>query len=220
MYTDKIIEFSRYTLPIMLGLAFALQLWIFIFCTRYKKNALNMNNTNKELFRSIKLRYTNSTKLNIPLLDTNSFVEKYFYGKGGPFRLACNIDRFSGFLLCSALMTTIALYVRDYSSNARVTAFIGIAVCFYIFRAILSTEKQMHLAITYTTDYLENTLKHRINPEPLRSTRTLVETSKKNQAECNNTTATSKTTNNIANPHTSTPADTDIIEAVLQEFLA
>ncbi len=230
----KIIEISRYALPIMLGLAFALQFLTYILCTSYKKKAANIHNTNKELFRSIKLRYTNSAKLNIPLADTTSFVEKYFYGKGGPFRLAQGLDRFSGYMLCASLIATTALYVRSYSSITRMTAFMSMAICFYIFRAALSNDKQMQLAISYTTDYLDNTLKHRLSPEPLRNTRSNTEASNDNVCSSNVTAIRDNTVDNTGDNTTKTSSknsiknssetyieeNSDIIDAVLQEFLA
>lgn len=222
MYTDKIIEISNYALPIMLGLAFAFQLLTFILCTSYKKKAADIHNTNKELFRSIKLRYTNSVKLSIPLLDTNSYVEKYFYGKGGPFHLAYNLDRFSGFLLCTSLITTTALYVRNFASTTRLNAFIVVAISFYIFRAALSTEKQMQLTVSYTTDYLDNTLRHRLSPEPLRTTKVNTEAAADKAAINEDTYIAEKSASNkFSDMSNSAQEDSsDIIEAVLQEFLA
>lgn len=224
MYTDKIIEIARYALPIMLGLSFAFQLLTFMLCTSYKKKAADIHNSNKELFRSIKLRYTNSAKLNIPLMDTSSYVEKYFYGKGGPFHLAYSLDRFSGFLLCTSLATTTALYVLNFANTTTLTAFISIAVCFYIFRATLSTERQMKLAISYTTDYLDNTLRHRLTPEPLRKTNvnTITETADKKISEAIDTLMQDNADKNKVMDITKSPSNenSDIIEAVLQEFLA
>lgn len=224
MHTEKIIEISRYALPIMLGLAFAFQLLIFILCTSYKKKAADIHNTNKELFRSIKLRYTNAVKLSIPLIDTNSNVEKYFYGKGGPFHLAYRLDRFSGFLLCTSLTATTALYVRDFVNTTKVISFIAIAVCFYIFRETLSNERQMQLTISYTTDYLDNTLRHRLTPEPLRKTNTNLnaETTDDRIIENNNELKSDKadTSKVMDISKSSSKEKSDIIEAVLQEYLA
>lgn len=231
MYITKIIEFSKYALALMLITAFALQFITYILCTNYKKTAENIHNSTKEIFRSLKLRFTNFTKLNIPLTDTTSFVEKYFYNKGGPFYIAQTLDHFSGYMLCTSLIIATSLYVNNFYSDTQIITFISIAVCFFVFRATLCNEKQMHLTISYTTDYLDNTLKHRLNPKPLRNSRMNKDISSDNMSlvkaePINNNTSDNKIDTNNENTFVTsektyiTEENTDVIDAILKEYFA
>ncbi len=215
--STELINMLHRTLSVMVGLPFAFQLWIFVLCTSYKRAAANIHTTNKEIFRSIKLRYTNSSKLNIPLSDTDSFVSKYFYGNGGPFKLVSRIERTSCILLCITLLSTTALYVRDLTDTSHMVAIIAASICFYIFRSALSTERQMSLTVAFTRDYLENTLKNHLNPDKFRTRNNKNDTndsSKIKDVVPSNSNITKDISETIKND------DSEIIEAVLREFLA
>lgn len=242
--TTEIINIMHRALSVMIALPFAFQLWTFILCSSYKNAAVNINTTNREIFRSIKLRYTNSAKLNIPLSDTDSFISKYFYGKGGPFRFVSCMERASGLLLCTALLATTALYVRGYADVTRMITIIATSICFYIFRSTLSTTKQMELAIYFTRDYLDNTLKHRLTPSNLRArnvkndssdsieTESMTSTGSNICGNINNKVIDSANVQHTATKHSQNTTNiinisdelqnenSHIIEAVLQEFLA
>lgn len=239
--TTEIINIIQRALSVMIALPFAFQLWTFILCSSYKNAAVNINTTNREIFRSIKLRYTNSAKLNIPLSDTDSFISKYFYGKGGPFRFISRIERTSGLLLCTALLATTALYARGYANVTRMVTIISASICFYVFRSTFSTAKQMELTIYFTRDYLDNTLKHRLTPSNLRTRNVKSDSSDSKEIENVAPTSSSTSDNLTIEPaddkhtatkqsHTSTNIinisdelqneNSDIIEAVLQEYLA
>lgn len=229
MNTDTIHIIQR-ILTVMVAIPFALQLWGFFLGNRYKNAAKDIHTTNREIFRSIKLRYTNSAKLNIPLSDTDSFIAKYFYGKGGPFRLITGLERFSAILCCAALLSTTALYIRGYASITRMVAMIAATLCYYIFRCALSTEQSMELTLSFTKDYLNNTLKHRISPEPMRHVKgdapatTAVENVapvKPDISEQKTESLEAATDDKVIDiARTLNNENSDIIEAVLQEFLA
>ena len=234
MNTDTI-RILQKTLTIMVAFPFALQLWSFFISNRYKCAALNIHTTQRELFRSIKLRYTNSAKLGIPLLDTESFVSKYFYGKGGPFNTIHRLERVGAILQCFSLLGTTAFYIRGYCELSRMIAFVSASICFYIFRSALSSDKQMTITISFTKDYLDNTLKHRVSPEPLRNVKSDTSTTPIQNIEkvaqpekvINQTTANADITNTpqsnekiIDISRSLINENSEIIEAVLQEFLA
>lgn len=229
------IRILQKTLTIMAAFPFALQLWSFILSNRYKHAALNIQTTQKELLRSIKLRYTNFAKLGIPLLDTESFVSKYFYGNGGPFIAINRLERVSAIIQCASLLGTTAFYIRDYCDISRMIAFISASLCFYIFRLTLSSDKQMALAISFTIDYLDNTLKHRVSLEPLRNAKSDASTTSNHNvekvAQTDNIKAQTTANADITNTPLSNEKiidisrslineNSEIIEAVLQEFLA
>lgn len=226
MNTD-IIHMLKRILTVLAAMPFAFQLWGFFVCNRYKNAATNIQNTNREIFRSIRLRYTNSTKLNIPLSDTDSFVAKYFYGKGGPFRFVNGLERMGAIFCCMSLLGTTAMYIRGHADTTRIIAIIASTICYYLFRLALSTEKPMALTLSFTKDFLDNTLKHRLSPEPLRSTKSdTPATTAVEKAASVNRQADDKPDilPDIAQTSTDEKSayneSSDIIEAVLQEFLA
>lgn len=230
MNTDTLHIIQR-ILTVLVAIPYALQLWGFFVGNRYKNAARDIHTTNREIFRSIKLRYTNSARLNIPLSDTDSFISKYFYGKGGPFRHIANLERISAILCCLALLGTTALYVRGYAGITRMVAMIAATLCYYIFRCALSTEKSMELTLSFTKDYLNNTLKHRISPEPMRHVKgdaPATTADVENVAPVKPDIAAEKaeslkaaTDDKVIDiTRTLNNENSDIIEAVLQEFLA
>ena len=214
-------------LTIVIAMPFALHLWSYIICTRNKHIATNIQTTDKDIFRSIKLRYTNSAKLNIPLEDTKSFVSKALYGKDGPYRSSLSLERLSFILLGSSLLGNIALYCREYINTRRMLAIVAVSLCFYIFQSAFSLDRQMALTVLLITDYLENTLKHRISPDPLRYSKANAANNNINEPviKQNISNDTQKNNEHIM-PYkeqvinTSIIKNNDIIESVLQEYLA
>jgi len=236
--TTETIHILYKVLNVAIAVPFALQLWCFIMCTGYKRAAMNIHSTNREIFRSIKLRYMNSAKLNIPLSDTQSFVTKYLYGQGGPFKFLNNMERLGTFVVSITLLISTALYCRNYMSLTRIIATLAVCICFYLFRNTFSLKEQMRLTVIFTHDYLDNTLNHRVSPEKLRNTRCendkqierIAATVTQNSDDALETVGVKKKQPVIKDATASTIIDrideksfntnTEIIEAVLREYLA
>lgn len=236
-----IYEIINHAINICVALPFAMHIFAYIICGGYKKAASDIHNTKKEIFRSIKLRYTNSAKLGIPLEDAKSYVTKYLYGHGGPFRVLAIIEKIACFIYCLALMTTVALFLRDIADASRMIAVLAASFCFFIFRTSFSIHRLMELTVEFSVDYLDNTLKHRLAPERVRVAATSTpelsaNTTKVTYKEDGKTTEEPDTSNRIPDksysdiiPISSKKRDVsidipqenaNIIEAVLQEFLA
>ena len=226
----NIYELLHYATNICVALPFAMQIFVYIICSSYKKSATDMHNANKEIFRSMKLRYTNCAKLGIPLEDTRSFVHKCLYGKDGPFRMPLFVDKLSCFIYCVALLSTTALFIRNQIDMNRMIGVLATSFCFYIFRSAFSVSKQIIFTMEATVDYLDNTLKHRLMPN-----RSNVETTVSTNTQPNIAIGDMpmKSDNNIKEPEVTAttptvasikfninPQESDIIESVLQEFLA
>ncbi len=246
--SENIFEIIHYATNICVALPFAIEIFAYIICGSYKKAALDIHNTNKEIFRSIKLRYTNSAKLGIPLEDSRSFVHKYLYGAGGPFKMPSALDKISCLIYCTALLSTTALFLRNHIGLYRMIGVLAASFCFFIFRNAFSVARQMELTVEFSVDYLDNTLKHRLMPEKKVSRpaeNQVVNTSQ----STNETHSTKNIIDNAASidnikkaeekpeqpspitEENTTPAmpsikfnlntqESDIIESVLQEFLA
>ena len=221
-----------YTINVCVALPFALQIFAYIICIGYRKAACDIHNTKKEIFRSIKLRYTNSAKLGIPLKDARSYVTKYLYGQGGPFKFSAILEKMSSFIYCLALMTTIAMFLRHITDFNRMIAILAASFCFFIFRTAFSVHRQMELTVEFAVDYLENTLKHRLAPEKVRAINTTNYASKENinapEIPSSSNVTPEKPSSDVI-PISQKKKDviidipkenSDIIEAVLQEFLA
>ncbi len=245
--SENIFEIIHYSTNICVALPFAMQIFAYIICGSYKRAALDIHNTNKEIFRSIKLRYTNSAKLGIPLEDSRSFVYKYLYGAGGPFKMPSALDKISCLIYCGALLSTTALFLHDHIGLYRMIGVLAASFCFFIFRNAFSVARQMELTVEFSVDYLDNTLKHRLMPEkkvsrPVESqvinasqtTNEVHNTSIGSDASVNSTKNLEEKKPEQPSPITeenTTPAmpsikfnlntqESDIIESVLQEFLA
>ena len=93
IHNIKIIIFSLSILP------FILEIFAFVNILRYRKYASNISKTSNDFFRAIKLRYTNSAKLDISIRSTKSFVERSLLGKGGSINYIFILDRITLFLL-------------------------------------------------------------------------------------------------------------------------
>lgn len=227
IYLIKTIIFSLALSP------FLLELFAFICILRYRKYAINISKNTNDFFRAIKLRYTNSTKLEIPIRSSRSFIEKVLLGKDGLMSYIFIFDKFSLFISFICLACTSIFTVKGHINFTYLIAILVIS--FYLFRQACSLETHLEFIISMTEDYLDNTLYHRVKPikEQEFSIPTLHKRSKiiENKSKPDNTyistpdivlseipPETKSDTESQTEP--SVPAATNhIIESILHEFL-
>lgn len=228
IYLIKTVVFSLALSP------FLLELFAFICILRYRKYAINISKNTNDFFRAIKLRYTNSTKLEIPIRSSRSFIEKVLLGKDGLMSYIFVLDKFSLFISFICLGCTSIFTIKGHINFTYVIAILVIS--FYLFRQACALQTHLEFIISMTEDYLDNTLYHRVKPAKDQefSIPALHKRSKpiENKSQPNNTyTCTSDTvlsevsTESKSNTDTSTepsvPAATNhIIESILHEFLS
>ena len=227
IYLIKTVIFSLAISP------FLLELFAFICILRYRKYAINISKNTNDFFRAIKLRYTNSSKLEIPIRSSRSFIEKVLLGKDGLMSYIFVLDRFSLFISFLCLGCTSIFTIKGH---IRFTYLIAILVIsFYIFRQACALETHLEFIISMTEDYLDNTLYHRVKPAKDQdfSIPSLHKRSKKVESnpQPNSTyPCTSDTTLSKISPETKSNTDTStepsvpaatnhIIESILHEFL-
>lgn len=222
----KIIKTVIFTLSIF---PFFLETLAFATALRYRNHAININKTSNEFFRAIKLRYTNSAKLDISIQNTKCFIEKILLGKDGPLTKVITLDHFCLLITSFNLACMTVFAINGHTDFTYIIAIMSL--CFYLFRQACAVEQKSHLITSLVEDYLENTLSHRVNPAReaegrLRNTvikrenasGTVAGSAVSAEPEQDNTTKTPSTSKNINT--LSKKENSDIIEEVLQEFLA
>ena len=228
IYLIKTIIFSLALSP------FLLELFAFICILRYRKYAINISKNTNDFFRAIKLRYTNSTKLEIPIRSSRSFIEKVLLGKDGLMSYIFVLDRFSLFISFICLGCTSIFTIKGHINFTYLIAILVIS--FYLFRQGCALETHLEFIISMTEDYLDNTLYHRVKPvkEQEFSIPALHKRSKiidnKSQTNNSNTYPTSVLSSEVSSDASSdinnstepsVPAATNhIIESILHEFLS
>ena len=213
---------------------FLLELFAFICILRYRKYAINISKNTNDFFRAIKLRYTNSAKLEIPIRSSRSFIEKVLLGKDGLMSYIFILDRFSIFISFICLGCTSIFTIKGHINFTYLIAILVIS--FYLFRQACDLETHLEFIISMTEDYLDNTLYHRVKPAKGQefSIPTLHKHSKKveNKSQPNDiytyvpdtplsdvSPEAKSNTDNSTEP--SVPAATNhIIESILHEFLS
>ena len=220
IYIIKVIIFSLSILP------FLLELFAFINVLRYRTFASNISKNTNDFFRSIKLRYTNSAKLDISIRSTKSFVEKSLLGKEGVIKYIFILDRITLFLVSINLIavTIFAVIGETYFSYI----IFVLSLCFYIFKQGCSIDAHIQFIASMIVEHLENTLYHKTKPSKERASLKLMPLtdSEPKQAldtseNSPNNTHSTKATNEYYTHSDVTPAATNhIIESILQEFLS
>ena len=214
----KIIIFSLSILP------FILEGFAFLNILRYRKYASNISKTANDVFRAIKLRYTNSAKLDISIRSTKSFVERSLLGKGGSINYIFILDRITLFIL-SINLTAATIFAL--TGHTHFTYIISImSLCFYVFRQGCSIDTHIQFISSMVVEYLENTIYHKIKPTKERSPLKIISNKKVETLEDLNNNLLTPSLNTKENESSSlgsdaTPAATNhIIESILQEFLS
>ena len=216
IHNIKIIIFSLSILP------FILEIFAFVNILRYRKYASNISKTTNDFFRAIKLRYTNSAKLDISIRSTKSFVERSLLGKGGSINYIFILDRITLFLL-SINLTAATIFAL--TGHTHFTYIISImSLCFYVFRQGCSIDTHIQFISSMVVEYLENTIYHKIKPTKERSTVKIMPLSNNPMIQTKDVSSTTPDINkkeicDIISD--ATPAATNhIIESILQEFLS
>ena len=220
IYIIKVIIFSISILP------FLLELFAFINILRYRTFASNINKNTNDFFRSIKLRYTNSAKLDISIRSTKSFVEKSLLGKEGVIKYIFILDRITLFLVSTNL---VAATIFTVIGETRFSYIIFIlSLCFYLFKQGCSIDTHIQFIASMIVEHLENTLYHKTKPSKERGSLKLVpitdNVQKQNlnnsEASLNDTPSAKEKNEHHVNSQVTPAATNHIIESILQEFLS
>ena len=156
------IYFIKTTIFILALFPFVLELFAFICILRYRKYATNISKNTNDFFRAIKLRYTNSAKLNIPVRSSKSFIKKVLLGSEGLMTYIFTIDRLSLFITFINLFASVAFAIKGHTNFTYIIAIMSIS--FYLFRQGCALEAHSDFIISMTEDYLDNTLYHIVKP--------------------------------------------------------
>ena len=213
--TESTIYMIKTTFFFLAILPFFLELFALINILRYRKYATNISKNTNDFFRAIKLRYTNSAKLDINIRSSRSFIEKALLGKGGAIKYLFIIDKICLFIVSFNLVVTTIFAIKGYTHFTYIITIMSL--CFYLFRQGCSLESHCQLIIYMVEDYLENTLFHRVKPAKERVNKTPEPIKEEHKKGLPVQPILLPSTNTEA----ATPVATNhIIESILHEFLS
>ena len=224
IYLIKTIIFSLAISP------FLIELFAFISILRYRKYAINISKNTNDFFRSIKLRYSNSIKLEIPVRSSRSFIQKVLWGKDGLMSYIFVLDQFSIFISFLCLGCTSIFTIKGHINFTYLISIM--VVSFYLFRQACSLDVHLEFIISMTEDYLDNTLYHRVKPTkekdssipfPQKHSKNVETKSPINNSDIpspNITAIDASTSSNSVTPEVTPTATNHIIESILHEFLS
>ena len=195
-------------------LPFLLEVFALVNILRYRKYATNISKNTNDFFRAIKLRYTNSAKLDINIRSSRSFIEKALLGKGGPIKYLFTIDKICLYIVSINLVATTIFAINGHTHFTYIITVMSL--CFYLFRQGCALEEHCQLIISMVEDYLDNTLFHRVKPTKERVNKAPEPIKEERKKELSVAPVLLPSTNTEA----STPVATNhIIESILHEFL-
>ena len=212
--TTSTIHIIKAMIFILALFPFFLDIFVLIRILKYRKCAANINKNPNDFFRAIKLRYTNSSKLDIPIRSTKCFIEKCLLGKEGMLKYLYIIDKFCLFIVSFNLAATTLFLINGYMNFTYIITIISLS--FYLFRQGCSFESHYYFISSMLEDYLDNTLFHRVKPskeQPIKTTPS-IKTQQKNELEVKPILHTNTNTTS-----TIPAASNHIIESILHEFL-
>ena len=214
LVTDSTIYIIKVTIFFLAILPFLLEIFTLINILRYRKYATNIGKNTNDFFRAIKLRYTNSAKLDINIRSSRSFIEKALLGKGGGIKYIFTIDKICLFIVSINLAVTTIFAIKGHTHFTYIITIMSL--CFYLFRQGCSLETHCQLIISMVEDYLENTLFHRVKPAKERSNKISEPVMEERKNELPKQPIPLPSTNTEA---TVPVATNHIIESILHEFL-
>ena len=223
IYLIKTIIFSLALSP------FLIELFAFLCILKYRKYATNISKNTNDFFRAIKLRYSNSAKLDIPIRSSRSFIQKVLLGKDGLMSYIFVLDEFSVFISFICLGCTSIFTIKGHINFTYLIAIM--VVSFYLFRQACALDTHLEYIISMTEDYLENTLYHRVKPVRETDSSKTLPPKRSKAVEINSQENSNKvypindvakeacTTSNNVNSQITPAATNHIIESILHEFL-
>lgn len=125
----------------------------------------NMQNVKHKLLKQILLRFTNCARLNIRICNTPSFVKRYIANYSFAGLHYSSFENFGVVLsMAGLLLTTYGTLV--YSDAYYKYALISIlfSIIYVLFCHFINMDGRIEQTAVTITDYLDNTLNHRIIP--------------------------------------------------------
>lgn len=125
---------------------------IILLYNKFLEDSFKMAESNSELIKQIKLRFSNQIKLDLPILDVEKFVSRYIYQYSKIIKFVNALDMLSLVLM----LTGIALnYEKKYFS----TEVLFIAMFIYMCVGLLvASDKRERIIINNISDYLANNM--------------------------------------------------------------
>lgn len=145
--------------------AMLLELVGFIWLNRLYAACQNMQGVKHTLLKQILLRFTNCARLNIRICNTYSFVKKYLSNYTFAGLHYSSLHKFSTALSMIGLVLT-TYGTLTYSDTYYKYALISILffIIYALFCRFVDTSGRIEQTVDIITDYLDNTLNHRLLP--------------------------------------------------------
>ena len=144
----------------------------------------NIQQAKHALLKQILLRFTNCGRLNIRIRNTSAFVKRYINNYSVAGFHYNTLEKFSVFcIILGLLCTTIGTFRYGETFYHSALIYILLSVIYVLFGHFLDTEALTEQCVSVITDYLDNTLNHRIlssekekqsanpHPQPIRQSK-------------------------------------------------
>ena len=191
----------------------------FIWQTRLYAACQNMQSIQHKLLKQILLRFTNCAKLDIHICNTPAFVKKYIanYTYAGLHYDA--FEKFGrAFSIIGLILTAYGTLV--YSDKYYKYALLSLlfSIIYLLFCQLINTNSKLEQTANIITDYLDNTLNHRLLSQKASSAQAAASSEEIKPAA--NMSAAREKSNSSNNLEKKSEIDTDeIIFSVINDFL-
>ena len=155
--------YLNYTAIALFMLGMLLETLGFVRLQFFYQACRNIQQAKHALLKQILLRFTNCSRLNIQICNTSAFVKRYIYNYSVVGLHYNTLEKFS--VLCvilGLLCTTFGTFRYGETFYHSGLLYILLSIVYVLFGHLLDTEALTEQCVSVITDYLDNTLNHRI----------------------------------------------------------
>ena len=139
----------------LIGASIITRAIIYIAYDKLLKMSYKPLETENELIRQMRLRYTNCNTLSIPIKNTEVFVRKHIISNSCLRGVVPFID------MAGYIMVLFAVGLMLYVTRKADATILSGAIMFLIADKMVNKEEKLKLTVSNITDYLDNTISHR-----------------------------------------------------------
>lgn len=213
--------YLKYLSVLSFVLAMFSELIGYIWLNRLYLACQNMQNVKHKLLKQILLRFTNCARLKIRICNTPSFVKRYIANYSFAGLHYGSFEKFGVILSIAGLMLTTygtLVYSDAYYKYALIS--ILLSIIYVLFSHFIDTNSRLEQTAAIITDYLDNTLNHRIQPVETPVSQPAAASAVEKTAPPSSTSADNKISDKKQDTMENNDTNTDeIIFSVINDFL-
>lgn len=213
--------YLKYLSVLSFVLAMFSELIGYIWLNRLYQACQNMQNVKHKLLKQILLRFTNCARLKIRICNTPSFVKRYISNYSFAGLHYGSFEKFGVILSIAGLILTTygtLVYSDAYYKYALIS--ILLSIIYVLFSHFIDTNSKLEQTAIIITDYLDNTLNHRIQPAESPSSQPAATAASQRTVSSANASADNKVSDKKQDTTKNSDTNTDeIIFSVINDFL-